>query len=616
MFLTVSLPILVIFMAQFKNIFSKASSAVVLIFKILSGLVIFISLAILFLLNGFVFWPAALVGMVIVLMFFLSKIVKISNNNIVYPVTIFLFLVILLVLGNFNIFNLNLPAEVSLSRSASWNVSKNTLKYNPLLGSGPSTYYYDFSKYKSQDFNATPLWNVNFDSATGVIFEILATHGALGTISFLAIFATLLSLVFASITKSKDEEMRSIVLGLFASFVSIIILSLLFVTNNSIILIFFILAILTAAVAIVIYPENFKILKLSFKSTANHALTLALIFLSVSAGVVVLFTIGLKMYLGDVYASKALFVSDNSQKIDYLNKAIALSPYRDDYYSGLANAYMALANQAALNNGDQTEIQNNLSLAIENGKKSVDLNPKKEKTNESLALIYENASFYTRGALEWAENYYNKVIELDPHNPTPNLRIALINMARANAEQDKTEIENYINEAVKKYDESLAKKDDLAAAQYGKAIAYEKLGNIDSAIESLRNATILSRDNIDYRFELGRLYFNKGVTQPNIAQNATKEITTGEGEGGLSIETNQPAANVINKNAELTNAEQLFLSIINENPNHANGLYSLAILYQKTGEKENAKAAITRLLAILEEGPTKEAVKEQFKGLY
>lgn len=623
-FIVITLPLLIVAITQIKVILPNANLKLLTVAKAFLGLVSVCAMVVLTLLSGFTFWPIAIVGSVIVLMFFLAKIIKTNSNNLLIPLGMFLLLIILLVLGNFNFVNLNLPAEVSLSRGASWDIAKASLRENPIFGSGPSTFYYSFSKFKSIDFNSSPLWNVRFDSSSGALFEFLATVGVLGIISISVLILISLSVIFLTIIKTEDKEINSILLAFFASFISIILFSLLFAQNNSIILLSILITILAVSSAMVMYPEKFKDVTLSFRSSPKYALALAAIFLSVSAGVVILFTIGLKMYLGDMYAKNAIAATDTDAKIEQLNKAIQLSPYQDSYYINMANTYMAKANQLALSGTDQAEVGINLSKAIEQGRKAVEIAKNKAVNNESLGLIYENASFYTRDALGWSESLYGKVIELDPQNPTPYLRTALINMARANAETDPEEKKYYINEAIKKYDEAIAKKNDLAAAYYGKAIAYEKNTDINNAIENLKQANLVSRNNLDYRFELGRLYFNRGVAQPNLGQTASQQIAENDinSENGatssteqLSVQPNQSTGGVTEKNSDLATAEQLFLSIIQANTSHANALYSLAVLYQKVGEKDNAKLAVDSLLKILQDETVKDTVKQQFKDL-
>jgi len=623
-FIIIALPLLIVATAQIKEIFPRLSDGATMALKIVSGAVVLAGLVVLSLLSGFTFWPIAIVGIVIVLMFFLAKIIRITNNNLLIPLVAFLIMIIFLVLGNFNIMNLKLPAEVSLSRSASWHIAENSIKENPFFGSGPATFYYNFSKFKTQAFNNTPLWNVRFDGASGNFFELLATVGILGALAVLIAGLIALSIIFLTLIKTERKEGHSLLLGLFAAFVSASLFAMLFAENNALILTTVLIFVMSVASAFVMYPERFKTLKLSFRASPKYALALAAVFLCVSAGVVVLFTIGLKLYIADYYAGQSLLTSNNNTKISYLQKSIALAPYQDSYYLGLANSYMAIANQKAVSNGNQADIINNLNAAIADGRKAIEISPNSAANNEAVALIYENASFYTRGALEWAENLYNKEIELDPQNPTPHLRLALVNMARANAETEDSEKQYDIGEAIKKYDDAIALKADFAAAYYGKAIADERLNNLDDAIEQLKNANIVSANNADYLFELGRLYFNRGVTkQPNLSQTAAEEIaesdllpngassTTEE----LSVKPSQPAGGTIARNNDINAAEQIFLSILAANKNHANALYSLAVLYQKIGENDKARAAVNQLLSVIKDQSTKDAIEQQFAPL-
>ncbi len=463
---------------------------------------------------------------------------------------------------------------------------------------------------------------MRFDSTSGAIFEFMSTVGIFGIIGIAILVLVSLSVTFLTLIKVRDKGVDSMLLGLFSAFISIGLYAILFSQNNSLILMTILISTLSVTSALVMYPEKFKELKLSFRASAKYALALAAIFLCVSAGVVVLFTMGLKMYMADTYAKNALAASNVEDKIELFNKAITLAPYQDTYYLSLANNYMALANQVAIGSQDQSVVGANLSKAIESGKKSVDINGNKAANNESLALIYENASFYTRGALEWSEQLYNRVAELDPKNPTPYLRIALVNMARANAETDAEEKKYYISEAIKKYDEAISKKNDLAAAYYGKAIAHEKLGSVDDAIEQLKKANLVSNNNLDYRFELGRLYFNRGVAQPNLSQTASQEIAVNDinpdgstSTENISVKPTTTRGDTVNKNSDLVAAEQLFLSILVANNSHANAKYSLAVLYQKTGEIENAQMMVNSLLETVKDEQTRAAVRQQFKDI-
>lgn len=622
-FLIIVLPLFVVGAAKIGDIFNISNNQLKIFLKVVFSVAIIGVFVLLAALSGFTEWPIGVVGMVIVLMFFLSKIITVKTSDLLIPLASFLAMIVFLVLGNFMVNSLNLPAEVSLSKGASWEIAKGSLRENPIFGSGLSTFYYDFAKFRSIDFNNTPLWNIRFDSASGFMFELLSTVGILGAISILVLILISISVSFLTLARSKKKEGSVVLLGLFASFISSIFFASLFSLNNSLILFSVLIAIFTVAVAVINSDSEHKVLNLSFKASPNYSLALAAIVLCVSAGVVVLFTLGIKMYAADMHIRKSMTITDNSKKLVEIQRAINLAPYQDNYYLSAANSYMAIANKAAIDGSDKNSIELNLHDAIEKGKKAVEISPKKAGNSEALALIYENASFYTRGALEWAEDLYNNVVKLDPNNPTSHLRIALVNMAKANMEKDEGEKEYFIGEAIKKYDDAIERKRDLAAAYYGKAVAYEKLGKNDDAIRELKNANIASGDNMDYRFELGRMFYNRGVSAGlNQSAGTSREIAENDidpanssGVESLSVNGGTDSGEIVSKGDDLINAEKLFLSILSENPKHANACYSLAVLYQKVGENDNANIMVNRLLEIVDDQKTKEAIQLQFKDL-
>ena len=613
MTILIFLPILITAITQIKEIHPKINNILSIVIKVILGVITVVGLVTLTLLSGFTFWPAAIVGVVVLLMFFLSKIVKITNNNLVIPLIMFLLVIVLFVMGDMNLMKSQLPSEVSLSRGASWDIAKSSLMSSPALGSGPATFYYNFSKYKGSDFNYAALWNVRFDNASGVIFEILATVGVLGTIAFVVLLLISLSLMFLVLIKNKNTEEHSILLSLFASCVVVIILVSLFSVNNSILIISFLIFVFTTSLAVVMYPETFKTLDLSFRTSPKYALALSTIFLTVLAATAILFMMGIKIYSADHFAKKAITSSDVEMRVDYLSKAINLFPYQDRYYVELSNNYMILAKEEVSSGGNSVKIQNYLSRAIENGKKAVEISPQRARNIESLALVYENASFYTRGALEWAESLYSDLIELEPDNPLPYLRLALINMSRANIEKDVNEQSYFIGEAIKNYDKAIEIKDNMSAAYYGKAVAHERLDDNNEAIEQLKKAVILDQNNIDYRFELGRLYLNRGLDVSDIEQNATEEYVDGDvDEDDLSVESNSYFGDDVVINDDIVIAEQIFVSILQLNPNHANALYSLASLYEKVGKDDDMEKVAQRLLEVLQSEEEKEFVRAQF----
>lgn len=616
-YLIIILPLFVVAAAQAKEIFPKAPKFALLSVKIVSGLAIISAMAILALLNGFTFWPVLIVGLIVLLMFFLSKIVRISMKNMFIPLVVFFVSIIFLVIGNFRVNNLDLPAEISLSRSASWSIAKGAVAENPIFGSGLATFDYDFSKFKSVNFNMSPLWDARFDSATGALFELLATVGVPGTIMVIVLFLTSISILFLALMKKENGEGDSMVVALFAGFISVVLLAFLFPQDNSSIILSVLISILATAAGIEMYPEKFKAIRLSFRAEAKYALTLAAMFLLVSSGIVILFVVGGKIYMADVYIKKSLTIEDLMQKNEKISKAIKLADYQDIYHINSANNFMSIANQMAGGDKDQKEIANVLNSAVEQVKQALAYAPNRVINNESLAMIYENAPLYIKGSLELAIESYKKAAELDPQSPNLYLRMALVDMVKSNTETVEDEKKYYIEEAIRKYDEGIVKKSDFAPAYYGKAIANEKLGKIDDAIEQLKNANLIDGSNLDYRFELARLYFNRGFADQGMEQG----IPTGANGQDLNKPAKQAGDEAQKRDDDLKIAEQLLLSILVDpseggNPKHANARYNLAILYQRIGEKDKAKLMADYLVNnVLQDQAEKDAVKAQFANL-
>ena len=600
--------------------------------QIFLGILILIDILILAILSGFTSWVVVIVTIGILLALAYSKVIKVHKGSIV---TLSIVLVIALGLYlpsiikkdgkrivNFDIATLvgvkNLPAEVSLTKGAAWDIAKKSMSESMFLGSGPSTFYYNFNKHKGTGFNNTNLWNIKFDSSSGIFYELLSTMGILGVLPLITLIIITILSSYKAIRKSGDSEEQVYLLAVFMGFVSVIGISFLYGFNAMLNIFSILISVLVIAIMGIYSPGDKK--EIVLKSDAQKKFSFGLTGVSVGTGLVVvaLFLVGVSGVIADCYASKSVKETAAQDKINKLKKATKFAPFQDAYHVALSNHYVALANQTAVN-GDANAANEALISSIESGKAAIMISPSKSDNYESLALLYENAYYYTKDALEWSERYYANVITLEPDSPTPYLRLGLINMARARQETLPEEQGHYVGQAIAFYDEAIKKKVNLASAHYGKSVAFEAIGDIDNAIQSLTNATIIDQ-NSNFVFELGRLYFNKGVSLSTLGQgDQVKDNLVIDGENNeekLSVKPGSPNLGQISDNTSLKTAEQLFLSILLQNQNHVNSRYSLALLYQKTGNTRDAKIMVTSLLKLLTDEEQKNTVKKQFQGLY
>src|SRR5205807_1477214 len=74
----------------------------------------------------------------------------------------------------------NFPKEIQLPFATSWKVSASAFRDAPFIGTGPSSYVFNFTSYKPLEFNATNLWNFSFDTAHDEFLQILGTLGLFG----------------------------------------------------------------------------------------------------------------------------------------------------------------------------------------------------------------------------------------------------------------------------------------------------------------------------------------------------------------------------------------------------------------------------------------------------
>jgi len=612
------LPLLIVAVSQTKEIHNNINKFLSFFIKLFFTAVLLADVVILAFLNKFVFWPLVILGVFVLLVFFLSRTIKITGNNLIIPVTIFFLLIIFIVIGKFGTFkDLNISPDASLSKATSFNIAKNSFAFNNFLGAGPSNYYYSFSKFKPLEYNNTPVWNIRFDGAPGLALESVPAIGLAGGIMFIII--TIMSLAVPAINffKEKDLSVKPISLALLASSVSIIAFSQWFYFDNSLILIYVLILSLSLATSFSSREESVKKASITIEGSDKPGIILSVLFLCVSGTVIIMFVLGAKIFLADYYAMQSLKDGVIDKKIEKLSKAIELVDYRDTYYIGLANNYLALAGENISKRGNAGQIAENLSKAMSYAKGAVNINPNKSSNYENLATVYENTiSFTSNGMAELGkslEETYNKITELDPNNPLPYYRLALFNNARFALESDQEKKVKYLSEAIKNYEQVISKKKNLSEAYYGKGIAYEKLQNYNEAIEQIKNAIANSGQNVDYYFELGRLYFNRGLLSAKDISETVEQPADEKSE-----EQPKPAESISKKgrNADINMAEQIFVEILKVYNNHANAQYSLALLYKTIGENDKARVLVSQLLNTVQSEQEKEAIKKQFQGLY
>ena len=578
-------------------------------------------LVFLFLINLFVFWPALIAGTLVFLVFLVSKIVKTGRPSY-WPIAVFLLLVFFYVVGDIKLVNLKLPAEVGPSHAASWQIAKKSAGESLVFGSGPSTFKYDFAKFKPQTLNLTGAWNVYFDTAQGAFFEVLATLGLAGLLTLVLLLAAFLLTAVWVLVKARKNSDKLLLAGSLGAF-SVFVFSAFYLSFNSILILlaFFFGGLLYAAV---LRTKGFKfpVVNLNIRASAQNAILLASVFLFVSAGVVVFFALLTRTFAADYYAKKADQAPNLETAIKQMTASVQLADYQAVYYSRLGQYYMALVNEEVAKpeaEFDRVKALSYLQTAIASSRQALALKSEDVEVVAAMASIYENATLYVSDAQQFARDNYLKMSELEPVNPIPHIRLGVLIQNAITEGTSEEEKEQILSQTILHYQRALELKPDLAGVYSGIAFAYEQMKDMDKAIIGMARAIELSSQNLGYRFELARLYFNRGIKTAAVLQAPENQQQLIQGEGvpqeQLSVEPPSQTAGSSKMNEDLKTAENILINLTEVYPDYANAHYLLGVLYEQVGRRAEARERYQKTVLLLPEGKDKEAVEERIKKL-
>lgn len=453
-----------------------------------------------------------------------------------------------------------LPPEISLSFQAEIYILKKAFSEsfkNLFLGTGPSTFVFSYSKYRSPLLNRTIFWGTRFQRGFSTLLDSFLTKGILEGFSLLLFYLFLIFLVFKNLSKQKENLNLKLALG--SSLVGSIFFSFLYPLNFTLLFSFWSLVSL-----FLILTEESKIsfdFSLAARSIIlNFLFALSLIF---AFGTVFFQT---KIYLGEFYYLKSQREYQKGRidgAIQFLKKATKVNPYFDAYFRDLSQLFLAKANLISQDNSLNPQEKARLAnLAIVEGadaiNKAIEILPFNVANWNVRGFFYRNLIGIEK-ADQISLSSYQKAIELEPNSPYPfgeKARVYILtaqNLAKLGKEKEKKE---KLELAIKNLEEALKLKPDYATAHYLMAVAYDQLGKLDLAISKLEETKKIVPRDFGVAFQLGLLYWRKG---------------------------------------EIDKAKKEFERALSLNSNYQNAKYMLGLVLDSKGEKEKAKEIFEEL---------------------
>lgn len=409
-----------------------------------------------------------------------------------------------------NTLRADFPKEVQLPFSTSWTVSATAFRDKPFLGTGPATYLYDFTSYKPLAYNGNEqLWNVRFDTAFNEYLQILATTGGLGLLAFLFLSAVVISYAVKGIMDKENLLTVGLSIGALGAIVALALHS------STLVMAVAVLVILALLMAVHKLNNNqlskveeltigIKASKLTDSNLVTGDILPLILCIPVLLVTIYLLWSAIPMIRADRLHRTALDAA-NTRAVDtytQLVQAVNTNPNVDLYRTDLAQTAFALANGIARTKGpteasptgsltdqDKTQIQELLSLAIQQGQAAVALNPLSSQNWEILGSIYRQITGVAQNAVTFALDAYGRAIQQDPYNP----------LLRLNAGGIYYSIKNY-DLAIRFFDDAVRLKPDYANAYYNLSVALRDKGALQEAVATAEKVVgLLGPDSADYK---------------------------------------------------------------------------------------------------------------------
>jgi len=559
-------------------------------FKIFLVFLAAISLFTILLLNFRILWIIAAVGMMIITGFWLSKRYILPAHSLSWlaiPVIILALCLIFLLFKPGSLFDFRLPLEIGLTHRGGWSIDKEVIQRNPILGTGPGTFIYNYSLYKPENINQTVFWNLRFTNAPSEILSLISEVGILGLIALLALIGAFLFKVIKNFIRSEEELTGStgIKIGLFSSW--LVLAMSWFFYPQSLTLIFVFWLFFTFLVVMTSDKSDARVI--DFRGPGKIALIASFGFIIAVIVVIGLLYFESSKFIGEVKYKTGIEMIRRGELDNGINKVIratVANPYEDKFYRNLAQFFLVqirqnLNNQKLTSEEQARRVQMGISNAVNSAVRATTLNSKNVLNWISRGSIYRNLLTLINGAGDWAIKSYQEALGREPSNPFIYTEIArtyvdmadLVTAQAQQNEQAKKQIAEYLNKAAEAYSKAIGLKPNYAPAHFEIALVYDRQGKTNEAIAKMEDNKKYDPKDTGVAFQLGVLYY---------------------------------------KSSQFSKAKQEFQRAVALDTNYSNARYFLGLLYDREGDKE---AAIEQFEKIAELNPENNLVKQILANL-
>lgn len=465
--------------------------------------------------------------------------------------------------------------QVSPAWSATIDVIKGALSMNPLIGSGPNTFSYDWLMFKPDAISATPFWDARFQSGIGKLLSMVAETGLLGGTA-LAVFIFSLLYTGKKVASHKDHGLETMLLA--SSFLGSVYLWIFTIVYSPGFYIFFLAGIFTGVfIASLVLTQNVSMGEIVLAKGTKKGFALHFVFAAIIISFAYSTCAFVTKYLAGYFYTTGLTeasLHSNADKADaYLQKAIQLDP-QDVYFRSsaevnlfrLGQMVMRASQQETVSDVEKTQFRSLLTRAVQSAKSATAVNPLDPENWMELGRTYEAIiQFDPNGFKSSAIFAYKEALRVSPHSPLPLLALARVELQTKNPDGAL----GYLKESIKI-------KNDFIAGHIMIAEVSVQEGKLKDAIAELERTVIAdpnNPENIGIILRIGVLYYQDG---------------------------------------DYNKAQKIFENLISMNPNYAEARYALGVVYDKKGMTSDAIAQFEAIHAIF---PNNEEIQTILSNL-
>jgi tetratricopeptide (TPR) repeat protein len=439
-----------------------------------------------------------------------------------------------------------------------------------LFGSGYGTFLSDFTRFKSPVFNLQQnLWNLDFSFSSSYFFELLATTGLLGALSFI--------FIIIRVVKTRLYPVSPLFVAMIVSFI------LAFLIPYSFTLVFLLFVLLAFHASYLYLEDDKRVFNISISlialrdglfnvseeghqeraSRRTNAVilpVLALLVIIAATGFVAFYSV--RYVMADTKFATSLqqaSLNNGQQTYDLQREAIDPTsltsfPYKSDYYRVFSQVNLALAN-SVINNlpkGSSPSAQTQQTVvglmqqSINSARIAASISPLTYTNWENLGGIYRSLIGVGQNAEQFAIASLTQAIALDPADPRLYIERGGIyyQLAQLAQQQNNTQLEGQLlDQAQSDFQLATQYKADYANAYYNLGHTLEMKGDYQNALLQYQIVQQLVKDNKQSSEQIKKEIqaVQAKASNPNSTNNQAQAGTQTQANGQNQLQVNEPS---------------------------------------------------------------------------